>query len=58
MLILLLQIPVMSLCAADKRLAPGHVPAAVVHGNVLPVGRVAAGKELRLALMYPEGAAV
>ena len=53
LLILLLQIPVMTLSAADKRLTSFSVPAAVAHGNVVSLGRVPATNQLRLALDLP-----
>src|ERR1019366_1973018 len=49
----LLQIPVVPLCAADKRLAPGHVPAAVARCHLVPLGRVPGTNQLRLALSLP-----
>ncbi len=51
--ILLLQIPVWPVSAADKRLAAGHVPAVVAHGNVIAAGRLPGTNELRLALALP-----
>src|ERR1039458_4184580 len=50
---LLVQIPVVPLCAAEKRLAPGHVPAAVLRGNLAPLGRVPGTNRLHLALGLP-----
>ncbi|HEX4349221.1 MAG TPA: protease pro-enzyme activation domain-containing protein [Verrucomicrobiae bacterium] len=53
LLILLLQIPAMTLSAADKRLASFNVPVPVAHGNVAPLGRVPATNQIRLALDLP-----
>ncbi len=50
---MLLLIPVVLLRAADQRLLPGHVPAVMKSGNVLPLGRVPATNQLRLALSLP-----
>ena len=50
---LLLQIPVVPLGAADQRLAPGHVPAAVARGTIAPLGRVPGTNRLQLALGLP-----
>ena len=50
---LLLQIPVLPLCAAEKRLTPGHVPAAVARGNLAPLGRVPGTNRMHLALGLP-----
>src|ERR1039458_8106646 len=47
---LLVQIPALSLCAAEKRLTPGHVPAAVARRNLAPLGRVPGTNRLHLAL--------
>src|ERR1035441_7542603 len=50
---LLVQIPALSLCAAEKRLTPGHVPAAVARGNLAPLGRVPGTNRMHLALGLP-----
>lgn len=53
LLILLLQIPAMMLSAAEKALAPGHVPAAVTRGNLTALGPLPNTNQLRLALDLP-----
>jgi hypothetical protein len=51
--ILLLQIPAMTLYAADKRLTSFNIPAAAAHGNVAAPGHLPATNQLRLALDLP-----
>lgn len=51
--LLLLQMAAIQLCAADKQLAPGQVPAAVARGQLAPLGRVPGTNQLRLALCLP-----
>lgn len=49
----LLGIVVLPLTAADKRLAPGQVPAAVARGQIWPLGRLPGTNQLHLALCLP-----
>jgi hypothetical protein len=51
--ILLLQIPVVTLCAADKRLVTGPLPAAVAQGNFTSLGRLPSTNQMRLTLDLP-----
>ncbi len=52
-LLLLLQMPVGPLRAAEPPRVVGHPPAAVARGTVVPLGRVPGTNQLRLALSLP-----
>jgi len=52
-IIVLLLIPVVRLCAAEKRLAAGDLMATVMQGNLTPLARLPGTNQLRLALSLP-----